>query len=76
VQEQVDRLLDLYLTDDFSKDLLAERRDRLEYRLQRLRSEQTDLHRLRVVRRVEPSGIGYARGPGTTCLRSLGRRPL
>jgi hypothetical protein len=42
-EQQMKRLLDLYLTGEFSKDLLAERRGELEEKLQQLKSEQVDL---------------------------------
>ena len=42
---QMDRLLDLYLTGEFSKNRLAERQERLEEKLQRLRREKGDLQR-------------------------------
>jgi DNA repair exonuclease SbcCD ATPase subunit len=41
--QQMDRLLELYLSGEFSKGRLSERRDKLERRTRRLKSERADL---------------------------------
>jgi len=42
-QKQLDKLLDLYLSGDFPKDVLTERKSRLEQMLANLHKEQKDL---------------------------------
>lgn len=42
-QNQLDKLLDLYLNGDFPKEVLAERKNRLEHMLVNLHKEQNDL---------------------------------
>jgi site-specific DNA recombinase len=42
-QQQLDKLLDLYLNGDFPKEVLTERKTRLEEMLANLRKEQNDL---------------------------------
>jgi site-specific DNA recombinase len=42
-QEQLSKLLDLYLAGDFPKEMLTERKTRLEHMLESLRKEQVDL---------------------------------
>ena len=42
-QKQLDKLLDLYLSGDFPKEMLAERKTRLESMLANLHKEQVDL---------------------------------
>ncbi len=42
-QQQLDRLLDLYLTGDFSKEMLIDRKERLEATIEALKKEQATL---------------------------------